>query len=262
MPVASRCWRDPIDPRGIASAGCDVGHIAARRPVLRGYQSFIPRRSFHMRMRPTHGVAVVFAAALAATVGSSGPAEAFFFLPIFQQSSSSRSSPRSSPDPAGARATTRAGSATGGRTTAPSRPSLPAGRARSATRRSRVPARRARAESRRRNPSPAPRRPRAPVAFVRSRLRARAADAPAPRCAGKAPRVEAVRRPPHRRPRPPTPARTPPRRHPTPPAPAALSAIPSTRNSARCSSRGSTRSSSSRISRAQRKHEMRDAGGS
>ena len=39
-----------------------------------------------MRMRPTHGVAVVFAAALAATVGSSGPAEAFFFLPIFQQS--------------------------------------------------------------------------------------------------------------------------------------------------------------------------------
>jgi hypothetical protein len=37
-------------------------------------------------MRPTHGVAVVFAAALAATVGSSGPAEAFFFLPMFQQS--------------------------------------------------------------------------------------------------------------------------------------------------------------------------------
>src|SRR3954467_12939438 len=39
-----------------------------------------------MRMRPTQGVAVVFAAALAATVGSSGPAEAFFFLPMFQQS--------------------------------------------------------------------------------------------------------------------------------------------------------------------------------
>ena len=39
-----------------------------------------------MRMRPTYGVAVVFAAALAATVGSSGPAEAFFFLPMFQQS--------------------------------------------------------------------------------------------------------------------------------------------------------------------------------
>jgi hypothetical protein len=37
-------------------------------------------------MRPTHGVAVVFAAALAATVGGSGPAEAFFFLPMFQQS--------------------------------------------------------------------------------------------------------------------------------------------------------------------------------
>ena len=39
-----------------------------------------------MRMRPTHGAAVVFAATLAATVGSPGPAEAFFFLPIFQQS--------------------------------------------------------------------------------------------------------------------------------------------------------------------------------
>ena len=39
-----------------------------------------------MRMRPTHGVAVVFAAALAATVGSPGPAQAFFFLPMFQQS--------------------------------------------------------------------------------------------------------------------------------------------------------------------------------
>ena len=40
-----------------------------------------------MRMRPTHGAAVVFAATLAATVGSPGPAEAFFFLPIFQQQS-------------------------------------------------------------------------------------------------------------------------------------------------------------------------------
>ena len=39
-----------------------------------------------MRMRPTHGAAVVFAATLAATVASSGPAEAFFFLPMFQQS--------------------------------------------------------------------------------------------------------------------------------------------------------------------------------
>jgi hypothetical protein len=37
-----------------------------------------------MRMRPTYGAAVVFAATLAATVGSPGPAEAFFFLPIFQ----------------------------------------------------------------------------------------------------------------------------------------------------------------------------------
>jgi hypothetical protein len=39
-----------------------------------------------MRMRATHGAAVVFVATLAATVGSPGPAEAFFFLPIFQQS--------------------------------------------------------------------------------------------------------------------------------------------------------------------------------
>ena len=38
---------------------------------------------------PTHGAAVVFAATLVATVGSSGPAKAFFFLPIFQQSQSS-----------------------------------------------------------------------------------------------------------------------------------------------------------------------------
>ena len=39
-----------------------------------------------MRMRPTYGAAVVVAATLAATVGSPGPAEAFFFLPIFQKS--------------------------------------------------------------------------------------------------------------------------------------------------------------------------------
>ena len=39
-----------------------------------------------MRMRPTYGAAVVFAATLVTTVGSPGPAEAFFFLPIFQQS--------------------------------------------------------------------------------------------------------------------------------------------------------------------------------
>jgi hypothetical protein len=39
-----------------------------------------------MRMRATHGAAAVFAATLAATVGNPGPAEAFFFLPFFQQS--------------------------------------------------------------------------------------------------------------------------------------------------------------------------------
>ncbi len=40
-----------------------------------------------MRMRPIPGAAVAFAATLAATVASPGPAEAFFFLPIFQQQS-------------------------------------------------------------------------------------------------------------------------------------------------------------------------------
>ena len=39
-----------------------------------------------MPMRSIHGAALVFAATLAATVGSPGPAEAFFFLPILQQS--------------------------------------------------------------------------------------------------------------------------------------------------------------------------------
>jgi hypothetical protein len=39
-----------------------------------------------MRMRSIHGAAVAFAATLATTVGSPGPAEAFFFLPILQQS--------------------------------------------------------------------------------------------------------------------------------------------------------------------------------
>jgi hypothetical protein len=42
-----------------------------------------------MRMRPIHGAAVVFAATLAVTLGIPGPAEAFFFLPIFQQSQTS-----------------------------------------------------------------------------------------------------------------------------------------------------------------------------
>ena len=210
-------------------------------------------RSFYMRMRPTYGAAIVFAATLAATVGSPGPAEAFFFLPIFQQSQSSFSS-----NLARTRATIIARGAATGRGTRPtSRSSRPPGRARSATRRSRAPPPRARAESRRRNPRPVRRRLRAPAAFVRSRLRARAAAAPTPRCAGKAPRAEAVRRPPRRRPSPATPARTPPRRRPVPPAPAAPSAIPSTRSSARCSRRGLTSSSSSRTSRVRPKHRLR-----
>jgi hypothetical protein len=40
-----------------------------------------------MRIRPIHGAAVVFAATLAMTAGSAGPAQAFFFpLPMMQQS--------------------------------------------------------------------------------------------------------------------------------------------------------------------------------
>ena len=38
-----------------------------------------------MPMRSIHGAALVFAATLVATVGSPGPAEAFFFLPMFLQ---------------------------------------------------------------------------------------------------------------------------------------------------------------------------------
>ena len=56
-----------------------------------------------MRMRPIHGAAVVFAATLAVTVGIPGPAEAFFFLPIFQQQSQTLVRIT---NPAGARATT------------------------------------------------------------------------------------------------------------------------------------------------------------
>jgi len=39
-------------------------------------------------MRPIYGAAVVFAATLAATVGTPGPAEAFFFLPMLMQQQS------------------------------------------------------------------------------------------------------------------------------------------------------------------------------
>ena len=49
-----------------------------------------------MRMRPIPGAAVAFAATLAATVASPGPAEAFFFLPIFQQQSQPSIDSRSS----------------------------------------------------------------------------------------------------------------------------------------------------------------------
>ena len=52
-----------------------------------------------MRMRSAHGAAVVFAATLAATVGNPAPAEAFFFLPIFQQQSQPSIDSRSSRSP-------------------------------------------------------------------------------------------------------------------------------------------------------------------
>ena len=130
----------------------------------------------------------VFAATLAATVGSPGPAEAFFFLPILQQSQPSFES-RSGRTPSD---NSRWKGDRGG--TMAAQPKSSTGTRETRRGRSRAPARRARAESRRQNPSPAPRRPRAPAAFVRSRRRARAAAAPTPRCAGKAPRAEAVRR--------------------------------------------------------------------
>ena len=201
-----------------------------------------------MRMRPTYAAAVVFAAALAATVGGSGPAEAFFFLPMFQQSQQPSFESRFGRSPSDNTRWKRDRGTDDG-----AEPTKPSGGTRAKRDEEKSSSGSSgKSGSRRRNPSPAPRRHRAPAAFVRSRLRARAADAPAPRCAGKAPRVEAVRRPPRHRPRPPTPARTPPRRRPVPPAPAAPSAIPLTRSSGRCSRRGSTSSSSSRTSRVHR----------
>ena len=202
-----------------------------------------------MRMRPIHSAAVAFVAALAVTVGSPGPAEAFLPLPIPIPMLQQSQPPVESRHPAGARATTISGEAATGGSMSPPRPlSRPLGRAPSATRRSRAPPPRARAESRRRNPRSA-RRPRAPAASGRSRLRARAAAAPAPRRTEKAPLAEGARRPPRRRPSPARPARTLARKRPVPPAPAALSAIPTTRRSARYSRRALTISSSSQINR-------------
>ena len=42
----------------------------------------MPITELYMRMRPIHSAAVAFVAALAVTVGSPGPAEAFLPLPI------------------------------------------------------------------------------------------------------------------------------------------------------------------------------------
>ena len=79
-----------------------------------------------MRMRPIHGAAVVFAATLAATVGSPGPAEAFFFLPIFQQQSQPSIDSKSGRSPSD---NNRWRAATGRGTRPPSPSSRPPGRA-------------------------------------------------------------------------------------------------------------------------------------
>ena len=78
-----------------------------------------------MRMRPIPGAAVAFAAALAATVASPGPAEAFFFLPIFQQQSQPSIESRSGRSPSD----NNRWRGTGGGTRPPSPSSRPPGRA-------------------------------------------------------------------------------------------------------------------------------------
>src|SRR4029079_12251904 len=96
MPAASRWSRDRTDPTGGRARAVVIWITEGRGgPCYAVTNSFMLTRRFHMRMRPTHGVAVVFAAALAATVGSSGPAQAFFFLPMFQQQQPSQPEGRS-----------------------------------------------------------------------------------------------------------------------------------------------------------------------
>ena len=200
-----------------------------------------------MRMRPTHGAAAVFAATLAATVGSSGPAKAFFFLPIFQQSQSSFES-KSGRSP-GDNSRWRGGDR-GRDEAAQPKPST-------GTRAKRDEEKSSSTSSDKGGKSQAKSEASSSQASRTRSVRqepppVRAAAASAPRCAEKAPRLEAVRRPPRSRSSSPAQTRTPPRRRPVPPAPAAPSAIPTTRSSARCSRRGLTSSSSSRINRVQR----------
>jgi hypothetical protein len=206
-----------------------------------------------MRMRPIPGAAVAFAAALAETVSSPGPAEAFFFLPIFQQQSQPSIESRSGRSPSDNNRWRR-GDRPRDEAAEPVKPS-------GGTRAKRDEEKSSTSSSGKSGKSQAKSETSSSQASRTRSVRqepppSKSSGAPTPRCAGKAPRAEAVRRPPRRRPSPATPARTPPRRRPVLPAPAAPSAIPSTRSSARCSRRGLTRSSSRRISRAQPKHPL------
>ena len=202
-----------------------------------------------MRMRPIHGAAVVFAATLAATVGSPGPAEAFFFLPIFQQQSQPSIESRSGRSPSDNNRW-RGGDRARDEAAQPVKPST-------GTRVKRDEEKSSSNSSGKSGKSQAKSEASSSQA---SRTRSVRQEAPPSKSSGRAsasvhresPRAEVVRRPPRSRPRPATPAR----KRPVPPAPAAPSAIPSTRSSARCSRRGLTSSSSSRISRAQPKHPL------
>ena len=202
-----------------------------------------------MRMRPTYGAAVVFAATLAAMVGSPGPAEAFFFLPIFQQSQPSFESRTPSDNNR-----SRRGDRARDEDAEPVKPST-------GTRAKRDEEKSSSTSSGKSGKSQAKSETSSSQA---SRTRSVRQEPPPSKSSGRA--NASVRRespagggstPPPRRPSSPaTPARTPPRKRPAPPASAAPSAIPSTRSSARCSRRGLTSSSSSRISRVQWKHEF------
>ena len=206
-----------------------------------------------MRMRPTHGVAVVFAAALAATVGSSGPAEAFFFLPMFQQSQQPSFEVQIRQEPERQHALeARPGDGRRRRAGQAFRRDAREARRREVELRlvgqerkvageiqvqllagtahpQRSSGAASEQEQRPRQRLGAPGKPRERRQYAASR-----ATGPAQQLQRERRRAGAQ----------------------LPPAPAAPSAIPSTRSSARCSRRGSTRSSSSRISRAQPKQQL------
>ena len=253
MPAASRWSPDPTDSPGIASKGCDLDHRGARRPVLRGYQFVHPDKELphayapdprccgRLRRRPRRD-------------GRQFRPRGGVLLP--PDVSAVAAALVRSPDPAGARATTRAGSATGdGRRR----------RAGQAFRRDAREARRGEVELRLVGQerkvageiqvqllagTAHPQRSSGAASEQEQRTRQRLGAPGKPRewrqyaarrATGPAHRLQRERRRAGAQ---------------LPPAPAAPSAIPSTRSSARCSSRGSTRSSSSRISRAQPKQQL------